>query len=392
MKDMADVVVIGGGLYGTSIAWRLAEMNAGRVVIVEKSGIASGATGRSSANVQFNYSIEFLALIGLRAREVFQNFQEVTGGDSGFRQTGQFVLHAPEDTAAARDNSAMLQRAGLRISLISLDDVRKAEPLIDTSGVGVAFWEPEAGYADPVLTANSYAAAAKSRGAQFHGDTFVERIITSNGRVSGVQTDKGPISAPLVVVAAGYRSAELVRPLGVDVPLRPERHTISIVERGGDYRGTHPIVADRPLGIYFRPDGTRDTLIGSHIASHAYDDSEVEIHKRPNPAVESALAELFLRRYPSGGTSRMRRGYTGVYDCSPDLQFILGPVRAVPGLHLACGFSGHGFKFSPVIGQLVAERALTGRNAEFDISMFAVERFAEGRLISPTTPYLRQKT
>jgi sarcosine oxidase subunit beta len=391
MPNTADAIIIGGGLYGTSIAWHLARLGAGRVVLVEKTGIASGATGRSSANVQINYSIELLARIGVKARRIYRNFREVTGGECGFQQTGQIVLHAPEDAAAAERNVAMLQRAGVKTSLVGLDEVKRLQTGMDTDGVGVAFWEPEAGYADPVLTANSYAQAARSHGADLRVGVGATRVTTGKGRITGVETAAGKIESPLVIAAAGYRTSELVRPLGLEVPLRPERHTIAILQRAAGYPGTHPIVADRPLGIYFRPDGSEHTLIGSHLGMHIRDDPDVEDHKRPDPAVESDLAGLFLKRYPGEEASQLRRGYTGVYDCSPDLQFILGPVKAVPGLHLACGFSGHGFKFSPVIGELVAERALTGRNSEFDISMFAPERFAEGRLIRPETPYTHQK-
>jgi glycine/D-amino acid oxidase-like deaminating enzyme len=392
MPETADAVVIGGGVYGTSIAWHLARLGAGRVVLVEKAGLAAGGSGRSSANVQFNYSNETLARIGVRARRVFQNFRDVTGGECALRQTGQLVLHSPDDIGPARANVAMLQRAGIGISMVGLEDVKAIEPGISVEGVGAAFHEPEAAYADPVLTASSYAAAARAHGAELRMGAEVTRITVERGRVTGVETNTGLIGSPLVVVAAGYRTSELTAPLGVQVPLRPERHTVAIIERPAGYRGTGPIVADRPLGIYFRADGTKNTLIGSHLAVHTKDDPEVEDHKRPDPAVEAGLVEQFLKRYPGDGASLLRRGYTGVYDCTPDLQFILGPVRAVQGLNLACGFSGHGFKFSPVIGELVAEKALTGGNREFDISTFAVERFAEGRLIRPEFPYRHQKT
>jgi glycine/D-amino acid oxidase-like deaminating enzyme len=182
-----------------------------------------------------------------------------------------------------------------------------------------------------------------------------------------------------------------VRPLGVNVPLRPERHTVAIIRRGPGYAGTHPIISDWPNGAYCRPDGREDTLVGSAHGELEREDAEVEVHRAADPATEADLVSRFLKRFPDEGGASLRRGYTGVYDCTPDLHFVLGPVKAVPGLHLACGFSGHGFKFSPVVGELVAERALTGRNREIDISLFAVERFEEGRLVTPEHPYMKQK-
>ena len=387
MTDLADVVVIGGGSTGTSIAWHLARRGAGRVVLLEKAAIAAGGTGWSSGIVRQHYTHATLARMALRSLRVFERFDEIVGGDAGFRRLGFLVLVKPEDAATLAANVAMHQSVGIESSVLSPAEVGELEPRIAHDDVGAAAWEPGSGYADPVGATAGYAEAARRNGADLRVNVCAEAIVAGPHGVERVETSAGPIATRTVVVAAGYRTRELVAPLGVDLPLTPVRHDIAIVARTPDFGRPHPIISDRINGSYFRPEGDDMTLIGTTAADEGHEDPEVEQTREPYPEDTETLVMRFWRRFPSQEEATLRRGYTGVYDCSPDLQPLLGPVPQVPGLHVAVGFSGHGFKLSPVVGELVAERIIDGRATLVDLDLFSPHRFAEGRPIRSSRAY-----
>ena len=387
MPERADVVVVGGGCSGTSIAWQLARRRVGRILLLDRDGIAAGATGRSSALVRQHYTHEALARMALRALHVFERFGEVVGGECGFRRTGFLVLVGPDDAEALADNVAMHRRVGIDAHLLQPDEIAQIDGRIARDDVGAAAWEPRSGYADPVLTTNSYAAAARDLGVEQRIGVQVTRLVAGSGGIQRVETSHGPIETRTVVVAAGYRTAELVSPLGVNIPLRPIRHAVAIVQRSSDFGPDHPVVSDRIRGSYYRPEGQDLTLIGTTAPYEGREDAAVEVDRSPALDDLETLVGRFCGRFPGQERAVLRRGYSGVYDCSPDLQPMLGPVPQVSGLHVAAGFSGHGFKLSPVVGELVAEKLAEGRTTLVDIDLFGPTRFAEGRPITSQRSY-----
>lgn len=386
-RDLADVVVIGGGATGASIAWQLAQRGAGRVVLLEKDGLAAGGTGWSSALIRQHYIYEELARMALYSLRVFERFSEIVGGDAGFRRTGFLVLVKPEDVPAMTANVAMHQRVGIESCVLNRDEVGELEPRIFRDDVIAAAWEPQSGYADPALTTVAFADAARRHGAEIRVGVRVDRIIAGPAGIEAVETSAGPVATRTVVVAAGYRSKELVAPLGVELPLTPIRHDIAVVSRSADFGRPHPTISDRINGSYFRPEGDDLTLIGTTAAHEGHEDPDVERTREPYLEDTETLIERFWRRFPSQDGATLRKGYTGVYDCSPDLQPLLGPVPQVPGLHVAAGFSGHGFKLSPAVGEMMAESIVTGRTSLVDIAFFDPNRFAKGQPIRPQRAY-----
>ena len=374
MADVADVVVIGGGCSGASIAWQLARRGVGRVVLLEQTGIAAGATGRSSAVVRTHYTHEALARMSLAALRIFERFDELVGGDVGFHRVGMLVLLGPEDVEAVVANVAMHRRVGIEAYALTLDALMQLEPRLNPAGIGAIAWEPQSGYADPVLAATAFAEAGRRLGVDQRIGVRVNRLTGGPRGIERVETSAGQIQTRTVVVAAGYRSRELLGPLGFDLPLRPIRHTIAIVQRSPLFGKPHSTISDRVAGAYYRPDGQQLTLIG---ASSPLDGVEDELR----------LVSGFCQRFPTEEAAGLRRGYTGVYDCSPDLQPVLGPVPDIDGLHVAAGFSGHGFKLSPITGQLIAEKIVDSRTTLVDIDLFSPGRFASGRLIDSPHSY-----
>ena len=179
MAETADVVVIGGGSTGTSIAWQLAKMGAGRVVLLERRGLAAQATGVTAGIVRTHYTHETLARMALRARHVFENFDDVVGGDAGFRQTGFLALLGPDDVETVAANVAMHRDLGINTHILSPDEIREVEPRLALFGIGAAAWEPESGYADPVRTT---LASRMPRGGT------ARRSASASGRIAWKQT------------------------------------------------------------------------------------------------------------------------------------------------------------------------------------------------------------
>ncbi|MCH7735492.1 MAG: FAD-binding oxidoreductase [Chloroflexi bacterium] len=385
MADTADIVVIGGGCHGTSIAWQLARRGAGKVVLLEKSGIASGATQWSSANIRLHYQIETLARMALYGREMFRNFEERVGGESGWRNNGYVVLLPEEEIEPARVIIEMQQRIGIDARMVSVDEIAEMLPGMSLDGVAGGCAEPDSGHADGALTANSFAEAARREGAELRIGPEVGQVTAIESPGGGVRviTSNGVIESGTAVLAGGFRSAGLLAPHGVELPITPVRHTIAIVERveAKGLDDSHATISDRVQLGYYRPSGPGLTLIGAHDPLEGEIDADVETTRRPQAEPTALLAGRFWNRFPGQAEARLREGYTGVYDCTPDFQPALGPVQAVPGLYIAAGFSGHGFKLSPAVGHLMADWILEGEPSFVDLSMFNVERFGRGELI-----------
>jgi glycine/D-amino acid oxidase-like deaminating enzyme len=312
---------------------------------------------------------------------------ELTGGAAGFRRVGFLVLVKPADAVVLAANVAMHQAVGIDARILSPREIGQLEPRIVRDDVGAAAWEPESGYADPVGTTQGYADAAKAAGAVMTIGVEATRLAIDANGITAVETTTGPIPTRTVVVAAGYRTRDLVAPLGIDLPLTPIRHDIAIVRRTSDFGKPHPIISDRINGSYYRPEGEILTLIGTTAAHEGHEDPNVEESRSPYPEDLETLAVRFCRRFPTQDAAALQRGYTGVYDCSPDLQPLLGPIADIPGLHVATGFSGHGFKLSPAIGEMIAERIVDGRSTQFDLDLFSPHRFAAGRPITSSRAY-----
>jgi sarcosine oxidase subunit beta len=387
MAETADVVVIGGGSTGTSIAWQLAKQGAGRVVLLERRGLAAQATGITAGIVRTHYTHETLARMALRARHVFEHFDDEVGGDAGFRQAGFLALLGPDDVENVAANVAMHRSLGINAFILTPDEIREIEPRLALFGIGAAAWEPESGYADPVRTALSFAGAARRFGADLRIGVGVTSIRANNSEVLGVETNPGFISTPSVVVATGYSSCNLLAPLGINLPLTPIRHTVGLMQRADHFGRPHPIISDRVAGSYYRPREDGHTMVGNTAPYDGGQDPDAEANPAASFEELQTLAGRYRRRFPNQGAPAVNHAVSGLYDCTPDLQPLIGPVPAIAGLHLAVGLSGHGFKLSPVFSQMLTEQMLTGSSKSFDISLFSPARFIEERPIVPHHAY-----
>jgi sarcosine oxidase subunit beta len=381
----ADVVVIGAGVMGASIAFHLAKRRAGKILVLDKDYVASGASGRSSGLVRMHYSYApevQLALVSLR---MFDDWQQAVGAPGEFRKTGFVRIVQPSETERLRRNVAMQQKLGVAVRLITAQELQELEPDWVVDEVELAAYESGSGYGDGASVANDFLRAARELGVSYLPRTRALAIELAGERVEAVRTAQGGISSPLVVVAAGPWTGALVEPLGYEVPIEPEYHQVAILENPPDMRGGGCACIDSVTSTYFRSDGQDKFLVGDFYGQRPADPDHF-----PQRASEESLEELIERahrRRPKLENACVMRGITGVYDMTPDARPLLGQVPGIEGLHLCAGFSGMGFKISPAIGLVMTELLLEGEGRTVDISSFRPGRFAEGKPIHAEFEY-----
>ena len=378
MTGIFDAIIIGGGINGCSTALELARRGI-RVAVVEKDNIGDGPTGKSSAIIRQHYSNELTARMAHYSLGVFSDFDERVGGESGFHKTGFVALVSGKDRAGLEANVALQRGIGINTEMLSAESLRQIMPGMDTADLAAAAWEEDGGYADPYLTVNAYAAAARRAGARILTNTAVTGITQSGGRVTGVETTSGPFSAPVVINCAGPWGSRVARMAGLEIPVNACRVQVSFFRRPRGEEAPHPVVADFINATYFRSETGGLTLVGLVDPDEA--NAIVDPDRYPEGVDTDFIldtGERLISRYPAMERSDSAGGYAALYDISPDWHPIVDESGPGSGFFICCGSSGHGFKLAPATGRMVAERVLRQSDPLFDPALFRLGRFAEG--------------
>jgi sarcosine oxidase subunit beta len=385
MTDTADVIVVGAGVQGASLAFHLARRGA-RVLVLERGSVAAGATGRSSGFVRMHYDLESESRLAFASFPYFRGWADMVGeGDCGFVQTGFLHLVPAELAGALRANVEMHQRIGIDTRVVGPTEVARLVPGAVTDDISVGAYEAASGYADPSGTAAGFLAAARRSNARVIQGCRVESVLTDGEAVVGVETDRGRFDAPVVVDVAGAWAAEIGRTVGLDIPVRAWRHHTAYFGlpegRGPDF----PIVIDEVNEMYFRPEGRELMLVGLESGNELGGSPDRPLEAL-RPEVLEALVSQVCARVPWMADGTLRTAHGGQDGITPDQRAILGPAGP-DGFFLACGFSGTGFKTAPAVGLCLAELILDGRATTVDIAGYSLDRFAEGRLLVGEHPY-----
>jgi len=385
MSGSVDVIVIGAGVQGASLAFHLARRGA-RVVVLERGSVAGEATARSSGFVRMHYDLESDARLAAASFPYFLDWSNHVGaGDCGFVPTGFLQLVPASLADDLRANVAMQQRLGIDTRVVGPAEVAELVPGSTIDDITVGAFEPASGYADPYGTAAGFLDAARRAGAEVVPGCRVVSVVVEGETVTGVDTDLGRFAAPIVVDVAGAWSAELARTVGLDIPVEPWRHSTAYFGLPGGRDPRFPIVIDEINQVYFRPEGSEMMLVGLESGNVLGGSPD-----RPLEAVTSADLEAMVTqvcaRVPWMAQGTLRTSHGGQDGITPDQRAILGPAGP-EGFFLACGFSGTGFKTAPAIGASLAELILDGRSTTADISAYSLSRFSEGRLLVGEHPY-----
>lgn len=398
MRD-AEVVVIGGGSSGTSIAYHMAKLGQKGVFLVEKSFLAFGATGRSAAIIRCHYPHKETSKMALKSLRFFEKFDKIVRGRSGFIKTGLLVIVAPRDEGKLRQTVDMQKEVGVKVRALSRDDVAKMEPRISVDDIAIGAYEPQAGYADSSAYVTSLGAKAEEMGVKILQKTKVTGIDVSNGRVRAVKTDSGTIATKRIVCATGAWSQEIGDMLSIRFPLSLRRSKLALIKRPADFGETHPIIFDIPPDVYYRPDGEKTIVGGSAPTSTeglpvSDPDAFKRIYLNPDGFKESLEPEEVrgfvsksMLRFPIFEKAFYQGGWAGISDDTPDGYPVLSDLPGTEGFYCAFGMSGHGFKLSPMIGKAMAELVVEGRSKDFDMKEFRYTRFEEGKPIQVPLEY-----
>jgi len=381
-----DVIVIGAGVIGTSVAYHLSALGARNVVVVERAQIGTGTSSQSSGILRTHYSVPENVELARRSWRVFQSFAEYLDDDeasAGLVECG-YLIAAPEGPRldSLRATLATQQASGIPVQLLSADQAAARLPICRFDDAALIGFEPDAGFADAYLVANAFARAARRRGVQIKEGVTAERLLLDGGRVVGVETSRGRLTSATVVSAQNIWAHDLEHWTGIATPVRAERHRVLALEGPAPYTFAMPVYKD--LGSagmpYFRSYGGTQMLVSEGGAGETLDAPDNEQGDIPLDYVLELGAQV-AERFPSFADAGLASSWTGVYDVTPDWNPVLGRVPDVPGLVVAYGFSGHGFKLSPAVGRALAQEAL-GLPTDTSLAPYALERFRGGRLLT----------
>jgi sarcosine oxidase subunit beta len=378
----ADVIIIGGGIVGASIAWHLAEAGCTNVIVLEREAHqGKGSTGKSMGGVRAQFSSEPNIRMSMYSIPFYASFEERFGEPSGYRAQGYLFLATDENKLDyLRRNVALQQSCGLKeVRMISTQDVSELYPQLVLDDVVGASFCPTDGFVDPHLSMTGFTIAAKQRGVKFITGAEVTAIASTANSFT-VRTSKGDYSAGKLINAAGAWAASVAKMVGIDLPVEPLRRMLVPTEPFDSFPHSAPMIIDMSNGFHFRPEA-RGFLL-------AWNDLE------ETPGFKQDFVPDFIEKILVRAAARVpifeqvevnpKRAWAGLYEMTPDHHPVLGESDEVPGFYFANGFSGHGVMHAPATGKITADLVLTGRTQLVDWKLFSHSRFREGRLIHET--------
>jgi sarcosine oxidase subunit beta len=382
MDKTADIVIIGGGIIGLSIAYYLAVKKAGRIVLFEKGQLGEGSTSRCVGGIRTQFSTEMNIRFSLESLKTFEQFREEFGVNPEFKKIGYLFLAATEhEIGVFKENVALQRKFNIPVEFLSPNEIRSRWPHLRTDDVlGGTFcsWD---GYAGSSEILSGFAKGAKRAGVKIFEGMEIVGISLSKGRIQSVKTKDEEIFTPVVVNAGGPYAASIGEMAGVKIPVKPLRRQIFVTAPFHLTDHRVPLTIDFHRGWYFRQEGNGLLLSGPL-------DREPSFNLNIDYKAMAETSENAMYRVPSLEKARIARGWAGLYEISPDHHAILGKVPEVEGLILANGFSGHGFQHSPAVGKVISELIADGEASTIDISPFHIERFEKGELIEePMTAF-----
>jgi sarcosine oxidase subunit beta len=377
MSETADVVIIGGGIIGGSVAWHLARRQAGRIVVLEKEKhTGRGATAYSAGGIREQFSSEINIRMSHYSLDAYACFAEEMGQDIDYKKAGYMFLASSEETATAlRRNVDLQNQVGVESRLITPQEAQERVRDLNIEDLLLAGFNARDGYVDPSSICQGYIQRARDLEVEFRTRCTVTDLQMDGDRVTGVVTDGGVIETDVVINAAGPYLREIGTMAGVDIPAHPYRRMLFITEKFSLSPQLVPLTIDMATGFYFRQEG-EGLMIGlANAAEPSSYDTTLDWDYLPT------ILEHALHRIPTVENAEIGKGWAGLYDITPDHHALLGAFPERPNFYLAGGFSGHGVMHAPAAGRAISEIVVDGAATSIDVSVLAPTRVREEKLL-----------
>lgn len=380
----ADVVIIGGGIVGSSIAYHLTEAGCRNVLVLERAAHqGKGSTGKSMGGVRAQFTTPVNIQMSLYSIPFYASFDERLGHPSGYRPQGYlFVATEPSHLEYLRTNQQLQKSLGLKdVRAVSQAEIVEMVPQLRSDDILGGSFCPSDGFVDPYSAMTGFIKRAAENGVTVWKSAEVTNVLKERGRTSGVSTTRGEIRAPVVVNAAGPWAAEVAKMAGVDLPVKPLRRMLIPTEPFDEVSHEIPMVIDMTNGFHFRPE-SRGFLL-------AWNDPE------ETPGYKFDFDPDFIEKVLIRAADRVpcfenlavnpKRAWAGLYEMSPDHHGVIGQFEELPGFYAANGFSGHGVMHAPATGKIVADLITAGKTKVVDdVSVLGPARFKAGKLLHET--------
>ncbi len=382
MEKTADIVIIGGGIVGLSVAYYLALEKAGKIVLFEKGQLGEGSTSRCVGGIRTQFSTEINIRFSLESLKTFEQFKEEFGVDPDFRRIGYLFLATTErEMEVFTENIGLQKKFNIPVEFLNSDEIGSRWPYLRMEDVLGGTFCARDGYAGPNEILSGFASGAKKAGVRIYEGMEVIGISTAKGKILSVKTKTDEISTPVVVNAGGPYAASIGGMVGIKIPVKPLRRQIFVTAPFHLTDHPVPLTIDFHRGWYFRQEGDGLLLSGPL-------DLEPSFNLNTDYEAMAVASENAMYRVPVLEKARISRGWAGLYEISPDHHAILGRVPEIEGFILANGFSGHGFQHSPAVGKMISELIVDGDAVTIDISSLSIERFEKGEpLFEPMTAF-----
>ncbi|MDQ3907670.1 MAG: FAD-binding oxidoreductase [Acidobacteriota bacterium] len=383
MAETAEVVIVGGGIVGSSVAYHLTGMGCRDVLVLEREAHqGKGSTGKSMGGVRAQFSTPVNIQMSLYSINFFAEFDETVGYPADYRPHGYlFVATSERHLEYLKANRERQIALGVKnVELVSRDEIVEMLPQLRTDDVIGGTYCPTDGFVDPHSVMMGFMRKARERGARLWLGTSVTGIEVERDQVVAVQTSRGRVETRAIVNCAGAWAAGVARLAGAELPVEPLRRQLVPTEPFDQLPRRFPMVIDMTTGFHFRREGQGILL--------AWNDPD------ETPGFKTEFDPSFIEKILTRAASRVpvladaqvnaSRAWAGLYEMTPDHHSIIGESPDVRGLYFANGFSGHGVMHSPATGRLTAEIVLDGRASLLDAAPLGVGRFKEGRLLEET--------
>lgn len=373
-QKTADVAILGGGIVGVSAAFFLSRHKPFRIVLLEKDGLAQATTGLSVGGIRQQFSHPSNILLSQNTLAFFEFFQKEYGIPLSFQKVGYLFLAQKEDTWRDFLSSVRTQkRYNVPVEILLPGEIQRRWPYLNVVDLNGGTFCPEDGYADPYEVTMVMAKIARQKGVNIFEQTEVTGVLVDRGKVSGVQTNRGDLSVPIVINAAGPWSGNIGRMAGLNYPVFPYRRQVFVTKAFQGLAKPIPLILDFDSLFYFREEGPA-ILLGK---SDPREPSSFNVHV--DRGFMETVIEAACHRVPVLGSAQIAKGWGGLYTITPDGNPIIGADPNIKGFYNAIGFSGHGFQHGPAVGQILSDLIIHG-STTLDMTPFHSDRFTQGPL------------